>query len=86
MKLNTHPYYAVTEVHCTCGNTFATRSTSAALNVEVCSHCHPFYTGQQKLSDTAGRVDRFYRRQQRSTAGRAAAHAAQEPVGRGVYR
>jgi large subunit ribosomal protein L31 len=76
MKLNIHPDYAVTEVRCSCGNTFATRSTSAALNVDVCSNCHPFYTGQQKLSDTAGRVDRFYRRQGRAAARRAAGHAA----------
>jgi large subunit ribosomal protein L31 len=76
MKLNIHPDYATTEVQCTCGNTFTTRSTSTALNVDVCSNCHAFYTGQQKLSDTAGRVDGFYRRQGRSAARRAAAHAA----------
>jgi large subunit ribosomal protein L31 len=76
MKLTIHPKYALTAVQCTCGNTFTTRSTSAALNVDVCSNCHPFYTGQQKLSDTAGRVDRFYRRQGCSAARRAAAHRA----------
>jgi large subunit ribosomal protein L31 len=76
MKLNIHPDYAATEVRCTCGNTFVTRSTSAGLNVDVCSNCHPFYTGQQKLSDAAGRVDRFYRRQGRSAASRAATHTA----------
>jgi large subunit ribosomal protein L31 len=76
MKLNIHPNYATTEVRCTCGNTFATRSTSTALNVEVCSNCHPFYTGQQKLSDTAGRVDRFYRRQGRSRTQQPAARTA----------
>jgi large subunit ribosomal protein L31 len=76
MKLNIHPAYVATEVRCTCGNTFASRATSTLLNVDVCSHCHPFYTGQQKLSDTGGRIDRFYRRQGRTAAKRAAADAA----------
>jgi large subunit ribosomal protein L31 len=49
-------------VHCGCGNTFTTRSTKAELHVEICSACHPFYTGKQKLVDTGGRVERFQRR------------------------
>ena len=64
MKQNTHPEYVETQVTCTCGNTFTTRSTakSGQLHAEVCSACHPFYTGKQKLVDTGGRVERFQRR------------------------
>jgi large subunit ribosomal protein L31 len=50
------------QVHCSCGNTFETRSTSPDLHVELCNECHPFYTGKQKLVDTGGRVERFERR------------------------
>ena len=60
MKENTHPAYNAMQVTCTCGNTFETRSTLGHdLNVEVCSQCHPFYTGKQKMLDTAGRVSKF---------------------------
>lgn len=60
MKKDIHPKYAQITVTCSCGNTFITRSTRAGdLHIEVCSECHPFYTGKQKLVDTAGRVDRF---------------------------
>ncbi|MGE0580872.1 MAG: 50S ribosomal protein L31 [Steroidobacteraceae bacterium] len=60
MKADTHPNYAEINVSCTCGNTFKTRSTLGHdLQVEVCSSCHPFYTGKQKIVDTAGRVDKF---------------------------
>lgn len=60
MKTNLHPQYIKTEVKCNgCGNSFTTRSTVAAITVEICSNCHPFYTGKQKLVDTAGRVDKF---------------------------
>lgn len=64
MKKNLHPEYTATTVTCTCGNTFETRSTSKSdtMNVEVCSNCHPFYTGKQKLMDTGGRVARFQAR------------------------
>ena len=64
MKKNLHPEYTATTVSCTCGNTFETRSTSKSdkMNVEVCSNCHPFYTGKQKLMDTGGRVARFQAR------------------------
>lgn len=63
MKSGIHPDYVETEVTCTCGNTFVTRSTNASgqLKVEVCSACHPFYTGKQKILDTGGRVARFER-------------------------
>lgn len=59
MKQGIHPEYQVATVNCACGNTFETRSTRQTLSVEVCSACHPFYTGRQKLMDTAGRVERF---------------------------
>lgn len=64
MKKNLHPEYTATTVSCTCGNTFETRSTlkSDKMSVEVCSNCHPFYTGKQKLMDTGGRVARFQAR------------------------
>ena len=62
MKTEIHPEYVLSHVHCSCGNDFYTRSTKAELHVELCSQCHPFYTGKQKLVDTGGRVERFRRR------------------------
>ena len=64
MKRDIHPDYHVTQVTCTCGNSFATRSTakSGAIHADVCSACHPFYTGKQKILDTGGRVARFEKR------------------------
>lgn len=62
MKSDFHPRYANVRVQCTCGNEFVTRSTSGDLHVEVCSNCHPFYTGRQRLVDTGGRLERFNRR------------------------
>ncbi len=61
MKADIHPKYEKVTVTCSCGNTFETRSTLGRdeLNIEVCSACHPFYTGKQKIVDTAGRVDKF---------------------------
>ncbi len=60
MKEKIHPEYSEISITCSCGNTWATRSTmSKDLNVEVCSACHPFYTGKQKIVDTAGRVEKF---------------------------
>ena len=60
MKASVHPEYNEMTVSCSCGNTFSTRSTLGQnLQVEVCSSCHPFYTGKQKMLDTAGRVDKF---------------------------
>jgi large subunit ribosomal protein L31 len=61
MKAEIHPKYEEVTVTCSCGNTFVTRSTlgKPALSVEVCSACHPFYTGKQKIVDTAGRVEKF---------------------------
>jgi large subunit ribosomal protein L31 len=66
MKPEIHPNYAEIKVNCSCGNTFETRSTLAKdLHVEVCAACHPFYTGKQRVVDTAGRVDKFRRRYSR---------------------
>jgi large subunit ribosomal protein L31 len=62
MKTAIHPSYVQAHVRCTCGNEFTTRATREELHVEVCSNCHPFYTGRQKLVDTGGRVERFQRR------------------------
>ena len=63
MKPEIHPKYAEISVTCSCGNTFKTRSTAARdLHLDVCSKCHPFFTGQQKIMDTAGRVDKFRRK------------------------
>jgi large subunit ribosomal protein L31 len=62
MKTGIHPDYVESRVTCTCGNQFVTRSTEAEIHVEICSNCHPFYTGRQKIMDTGGRIDRFKRR------------------------
>ncbi|MDL4775735.1 MULTISPECIES: 50S ribosomal protein L31 [Thermomonosporaceae] len=64
MKPDIHPNYVVTTVTCTCGNTFETRSTAASgeMRADICSDCHPFYTGKQKILDTGGRVARFEQR------------------------
>ncbi len=59
MKQEIHPDYRVTNVTCACGNTFQTRSTKTNLRLDICSVCHPFFTGKQKLIDTEGRVDKF---------------------------
>ncbi|MGI9229476.1 MAG: 50S ribosomal protein L31 [Gammaproteobacteria bacterium] len=63
MKADIHPNYTEITVKCSCGNTFTTRSTqSEEVHIDVCSQCHPFYTGKQKMLDTAGRVDKFRRK------------------------
>lgn len=62
MKQGIHPEYKQATVRCACGNTFQTRSTREDIHVEVCSVCHPFFTGKQRLMDTAGRVERFRRK------------------------
>lgn len=59
MKADIHPKYVETKVHCACGTDFVTRSTQEEIRVDICSACHPFYTGKQKFVDTAGRVERF---------------------------
>jgi len=62
MKADIHPEYIEAKVSCSCGNTFTTGSTKPVLKVELCSKCHPFFTGERRLVDTAGRVERFKRR------------------------
>lgn len=64
MKKDIHPAYQTVKVTCACGNTFETKSTLKALSLDICSHCHPFFTGKQKLVDSAGRVEKFMRRYQ----------------------
>jgi len=59
MKKNVHPEYGECLVVCACGNTFKTRSTKPEIRVEICSQCHPFFTGKQKLIDSAGRIEKF---------------------------
>jgi large subunit ribosomal protein L31 len=59
MKAGIHPQYQEATVVCACGNTFQTRSTKSSIRVEICSMCHPFYTGKQKIVDTEGRVEKF---------------------------
>ena len=70
MKTDTHPNYVECKVHCSCGNEFDTRSTQAEIHVDVCSACHPFYTGKQKLRDSGGRVERFPRRLEKAGGAR----------------
>jgi large subunit ribosomal protein L31 len=70
MKADIHPDYVIATVRCSCGNTFTTRSTKEELHVEICSACHPFYTGKQKLVDTGGRVERFQRKLEKAAAAR----------------
>lgn len=62
MKEGIHPSYEMTKIKCVCGNEIETRSTAKNINIEICSACHPFFTGKQKLVDTAGRIDRFNKR------------------------
>jgi len=66
MKAGIHPEYQEVTVHCACGEQFVTRSTRKELRLEICSKCHPFFTGKQKLIDTAGRVEKFNRRYRKS--------------------
>ena len=87
MKEGIHPKYEEVEVRCACGNTFKTRSTKPELHLEICSACHPFFTGRQKLIDTEGRVERFTKKfgaqtsEQRKTAATAAKAAKKTTVG-----
>ena len=62
MKAKVHPKYDMTKITCACGNIIETRSTAKDIKVEICSSCHPFFTGKQKLVDTAGRIERFRRK------------------------
>jgi large subunit ribosomal protein L31 len=67
MKTNIHPKYEEAKVTCACGESWTTRSTKKDIHVEICSACHPFFTGKQKLIDTAGRVERFQRKYGKKT-------------------
>ncbi|MGD1001915.1 MAG: 50S ribosomal protein L31 [Candidatus Brocadiia bacterium] len=84
MKAKIHPKYEDCKVTCGCGEIFTTRATQAEINVEICSKCHPFFTGKQKLVDTAGRVEKFQRRyakfQAQGAAAAEASAAAQAPA------
>lgn len=70
MKTGIHPEYVTTHVRCSCGNEFETRSTQAEIHVDVCSACHPFYTGKQRVLDTAGRVAKFQAKYAKVNAGK----------------
>lgn len=78
MKADIHPQYQQVPVHCACGETWTTGSTKKELRVEICNKCHPFFTGKQKLMDTAGRIDRFKQRFAKTTAAKADAAAKAE--------
>ena len=77
MKKDIHPSYVISRVTCSCGNSFTTRSTASELHVELCSQCHPFYTGKQKLVDTGGRVERFQRKYARNAVAGGQGEASQ---------
>ena len=76
MKADIHPKYLEAEIRCACGNTIKTRSTKSSIVIGICNACHPFYTGQQRFVDTAGRVDKFQQRMVKTQAAQAAAAAA----------
>ena len=91
MKPGIHPKYEETTVTCACGNTFTTRSTRQNLRVDICSNCHPFYSGEQRIVDTAGQVDRFMRRLQTTQSKQADASSrrdrtAAQPAKRSLYQ
>jgi large subunit ribosomal protein L31 len=75
MKADIHPKYVDAEIRCACGNVIKTRSTKSNIVVGICNVCHPFYTGQQKFVDTAGRVDKFQQRMAKTKAAQDAAAA-----------
>jgi large subunit ribosomal protein L31 len=76
MKTGIHPDYFEAKVHCACGNEFVTHSTKENLRVDLCSKCHPFFTGDQRLVDTGGQVERFMRRLNRGKGASAATEVA----------
>jgi large subunit ribosomal protein L31 len=81
MKADIHPKYLEATVTCGCGNSFKTRSTKPSIQVEICSACHPFYTGKQKFVDTAGRVEKFQRKYAWTDGKQSAAPAPAAPAG-----
>ena len=76
MRENIHPAYPTAKVHCACGATWETRSTHGDLQLDICSNCHPFFTGKQKLLDTQGRIDRFKKKYANAPAAPAKKKAA----------
>src|SRR5262245_23268953 len=80
MKSGIHPKYHMVTVTCACGETFQTRSTNPELRLEICSKCHPFFTGKQKLIDSAGRVERFEKRYKAATPEASATTPAGTPA------
>ena len=82
MKEGIHPKYHEVEARCACGATWKTRSTKHELHLEICSNCHPFFTGRQKLIDTEGRVDRFQKKYQKVKDAAEAKKKLQQPVAR----
>lgn len=79
MKAEIHPEYIETSIHCACGAVYRTRSTRANLKIGICAACHPFFTGEQKFVDTAGRVEKFARRYGSTRASRGTKKAAAQP-------
>jgi large subunit ribosomal protein L31 len=84
MKAEVHPVYPAARITCACGNVVETKSTRGSFAVEICSNCHPFFTGKYKLLDTAGRVDRFRKKYAAQTAAKEAAAAAATAGGEGA--
>lgn len=80
MKSGIHPEYETAKITCACGRVTETRTTVGEIHVEICSHCHPFFTGRQKLVDTAGRVERFKAKYGTASAAPAVAEVAEEIV------
>ncbi len=77
MKTDIHPQYVDATIHCACGATYPTRAIKPEIRVEICSSCHPFYTGKQKILDTGGRVEKFRKRYEKTTTRRRTARAKQ---------
>ena len=86
MKEKLHPEYHEVTVHCACGATWTTHSTKKELRLEICSKCHPFFTGKQKLIDSAGRVERFQKRYTQAAPATGEAAKAAESAGRAARR
>jgi large subunit ribosomal protein L31 len=84
MKPDMHPVYPPSRITCACGNIVETKSTRGSFNVEICSNCHPFFTGKYKLMDTAGRVDRFRKKYAATNAAKEAAATAAAAAGEGA--
>ena len=84
MKTGIHPEYFEVTVRCSCGHTFTTRSTKQNLRVDLCSNCHPYFTGDQRLVDTGGQVERFMRRLNRAGRAKDAPAETEQPAARGV--